>query len=415
MAELESIHEEKVAIIRRSFKQQLSDALMSLSSQNASDMLHKNMKPKEEKKKAGKDKTLEFQLQNEQLQKELDDLKNDVELLQQENEELRRLLEEQANEPKITQEDIDKLEDQLAKEREKIRDLEDQISRAAGDTDTLKATITQLNEKVDLILTEKSQLEEVIESLKNQIEEEKDKMRITVEKMQADFEAQKAAELEKAKAEAIENARKEFEEQRRLEKEQFEKLKAERDELERTFRAQLEARDKEHAQALSKLKRSEKAVKVQLERLKKELEYNEKAWSKRLQILQDSNQAIREEVQTRTSMRKHVLKLKHAEVMYRTDDPQYYLPAPSVLPEITAPLMGGMGSRVPTKERGRVTFQEDAESVTLSYSSQDNQQAGILGGELMDENQLELDNNSIKILQEYHYLPEQPMVGEENE
>ena len=72
-----------------------------------------------------------------------------------------------------------------------------------------------------------------------------------------------------------------------------------------------------------------------------------------------------------------------------------------------------MQSRVPTKERGRVTFQEDAESVTLSYSS-DNQQA-IHAGELMDENQLDLDKSAMKILQEYHYLPEVPSGGGENE
>ena len=83
IAELESVHEEKVAIIRRSFKQQLSDALMSLSSQNAADMLNRNKKPKEEKKKPGKDKALELKLQNEQLQKEIEELKSDLELLQQ--------------------------------------------------------------------------------------------------------------------------------------------------------------------------------------------------------------------------------------------------------------------------------------------------------------------------------------------
>ena len=126
----------------------------------------------------------------------------------------------------------------------------------------MKATINQLNEKVDKILTEKSQLEEVIDSLKKQIEEEKERMRMTVEKLQADFETQKAAEVEKAKAEAIEKARKEFEEEIKLQKQQFDQLKAEKDELEQTFKAQLDARDKEHALALSKLKRSEKALKV---------------------------------------------------------------------------------------------------------------------------------------------------------
>ena len=412
VSELEAIHEEKVSIIRRSFKQQLTDALIS---QSAHGMLNQP-KPKEEKKKqAGKDKLLEMKLQVETLEKEIKALKEDIEMLNQENAELRRLLEQQATEPKISQEDIDKLEDQLAKERDKIRELEDQLSRSAGNTEALKATIDQQTEKINNLLTEKQGLEEKIEEMKAEIEREKENMRATIEKLQADFEKEKTEQIEKVKQEVREKLEIEFEAKMKQEKEELEKLRKEKEEMAHVFKMQLEARDKQHAAALSKFKKSERMLKTQLERAQKELEYSEKSWAKRLQILQDSNQAIREEVQTRSSMKRYVLKLKHAEVLYKTDDPRYYLPTPAPLPDIPP---SGPISRSVTKERGKVTFQEDAESVTLSYNSdkppslEGRMEDGFdQGGEGSERYEGVVDKETAKILEEYFYLPTDPRLS----
>ncbi|XP_073236760.1 uncharacterized protein [Porites lutea] len=354
--ELEKQHEERVNVIRRSYRQQLADAITQISNQHQayyakkskqdkavySENLKKVQEDDEAKKKAQQQQDsiiemMKMQMRDaqERADKQLEDalnrpksvssvstdpeiyeLRDEVDKLENKLDDMMNQLDEKENENRRLASDIDDLSEQLNGERRQVqqlkKELSDAILAAEHERNTFKAEYNKTPEgssneldghkKVDhatmvfLLQRQKIQLQNEMDA---KVQETKNNL-MAASKKQVE-ELQRAHDQKIKEQKIIEEKRKLMESQQKQDKPQLNE--SEKDDL------------------LRKLQKLEKKQQAEILRLQRELERVNKTWEMKVTILQQTLHALKDESFLRTSLQRQAARLQQAAVVYASDGP----------------------------------------------------------------------------------------------
>ncbi|KAK6166394.1 hypothetical protein SNE40_023098 [Patella caerulea] len=334
VAGLEKMHDERIQMIRKAYRQQLSDAIARVAV-----LYNKNLERKITKEKKKQDREsgkidekyrdlqnqiqkneavihmLQLQLQQYQQNASLSDDKLLEESLgslspeiNHEAEELREQLENMENKLKRSEDQVVKRSEEIFKQAKEMAAIKEQLQRE-------KNLVMQLqNDKLEM----KQSMESDKASTKRTADRQKREMeKILEEKLRIAKEEINAAAAKQAKdAEAMESQRiTELMEQNKLLEAQLLKEKS-----------KLPATTKPEVEKSVNLT-SESALKEEIARLKKEIERIHRTWEKKFAILQQSLHALKDESYLRQTLQRQAANLHHAAVSYAVDSPVGIVPA----------------------------------------------------------------------------------------
>ncbi|XP_073236761.1 uncharacterized protein [Porites lutea] len=328
--ELEKQHEERVNVIRRSYRQQLADAITQISNQHQayyakkskqdkavySENLKKVQEDDEAKKKAQQQQDsiiemMKMQMRDaqERADKQLEDalnrpksvssvstdpeiyeLRDEVDKLENKLDDMMNQLDEKENENRRLASDIDDLSEQLNGERRQVqqlkKELSDAILAAEHERNTFKAELQR--QKIQL----QNEMDAKVQETKNNL--------MAASKKQVE-ELQRAHDQKIKEQKIIEEKRKLMESQQKQDKPQLNE--SEKDDL------------------LRKLQKLEKKQQAEILRLQRELERVNKTWEMKVTILQQTLHALKDESFLRTSLQRQAARLQQAAVVYASDGP----------------------------------------------------------------------------------------------
>ncbi|XP_069499482.1 uncharacterized protein C10orf67 homolog, mitochondrial [Ambystoma mexicanum] len=334
LRDLEAVYQEKLLMARKSFQQQLADALAV-------------MKSKYEKYYLGagdlsSDSTKALTLKLQQLTNKLQAKQSKIESLEA------QLLEYEEREPATqiiyeTEEDPEK--ERILEENTELRE----------EIEALKDTITELEET----LTIKEKEMQVLEADARQMKETMEKGQETINEMAADLKKTKT-ELENQKSSAVALLRTQKE---AMEKAMIEKMKASEEELrtqqeiearkqraaeeekerlllerqqlltlqlkqkeqqQQAFALDNESRIEERQKMAAQMQKLQKTIEGQrktIESLKKQIEQNNRIWEKKFAILKQSLHSIKDEMFLRQSLQRQAANLHRVAVTYAVEAP----------------------------------------------------------------------------------------------
>ncbi|KAJ7365157.1 hypothetical protein OS493_007806 [Desmophyllum pertusum] len=356
--ELEKHHEERVNVIRRSYRQQLADAITQIASQHQEYYAKKSKQDKamfsEKLKKVQDDDDVKKKAQHQQdsiiemmkmqmrdaqdrADKQLDDalnrpqsassvatnpevyeLREEVEKLENKLDDMMNQLEDRENENRRLVTDIDDLNEQLNGERRQGQQLKKELS------DALLAAEHERNNFSAELQKQKAQLQREMDS---KIQETKNNL-IAASRKQVE-------DLQKAHDQKIKD-QKILDEKRKLMESQQTKSttvtgRALTDQIpayESGFMASRlrrmekpELSESEKDELLRKLQKLEKKQKAEILRLQKELDRVNRTWEMKVTILQQTLHALKDESFLRTSLQRQAARLQQAAVVYASDGP----------------------------------------------------------------------------------------------
>lgn len=326
LRDLQGIHEERVAVVRRSFKQQLQDALVKMAAQ---------YKKYYEAKLAGKIAATDSSPSKRKianLEAQLSQNQSVIEMMEVQIEQLKAELDTkpQETEIKIDTSELDAMQDQNNALQAEISKLNDKIDDLTTSLEFREDKIKQLS--IDLMesKTEIEKERETTKRLAHQMEEikikmDKDKMNALQEldrqklALERDM-ASKLADNEEASAMAARERAKIVEEleaemEKRLldERKKFEiKLAQEREEAQRKNRA---VEDSKSLEKVVEQQRHEILI------LKQRLIKAQKQWEKKFAILRASLHSLKDESYIRLQLQKQAATLKYASISYGPEAP----------------------------------------------------------------------------------------------
>ncbi|KAM7441427.1 hypothetical protein ABFA07_009515 [Porites harrisoni] len=371
--ELEKQHEERVNVIRRSYRQQLADAITQISNQHQayyakkskqdkvvySENLKKVQEDDEAKKKAQQQQDsiiemMKMQMRDaqERADKQLEDalnrpksvssvstdpeiyeLRDEVDKLENKLDDMMNQLDEKENENRRLASDIDDLSEQLNGERRQVqqlkKELSDAILAAEHERNTFKAELQrqkiQLQNEMDakvqetknnLMAASKKQVEELQRAHDQKIKEQKiiEEKRKLMESQQKQSSIPAPSITGSILTERTTVAASGFTDRRPA---YGSGLMASR--LYRMDRPQLNESEKDDL--LRKLQKLEKKQQAEILRLQRELERVNKTWEMKVTILQQTLHALKDESFLRTSLQRQAARLQQAAVVYASDGP----------------------------------------------------------------------------------------------
>ncbi|XP_022792332.1 uncharacterized protein C10orf67, mitochondrial-like isoform X2 [Stylophora pistillata] len=365
---MEKQHEERVNVIRRSYRQQLADAITQISSQHQEYYAKKNKQDKarfseklkkvqdddEEKKKAKQQQDSIIEMMKMQMRDaqeradrelqdvlnrpksassvytdpEIYDLREEIEKLENKVDDLMNELDDKEAENRRLATDIDDLNEQLRGERQQIqqlkKDLSDALLEAEHDRNNFKAELQK----------QRAQLQREMDS---KLQETKSNLMAASRKQ--------VAELQRAHDQKIKEQEILKEKRKLLESRQTEsttlapsesttvtrRLLTERvpvvhyepgvlvSRLRRMEKPQLDESEKD--ELLRKLQKLEKKQRAEIVRLQKELDRVNRTWEMKVTILQKTLHALKDESFLRTSLQRQAARLQQAAVVYASDGP----------------------------------------------------------------------------------------------
>lgn len=371
--ELEKQHEERVNVIRRSYRQQLADAITQISNQHQayyakkskqdkavySENLKKVQEDDEAKKKAQQQQDsiiemMKMQMRDaqERADKQLEDalnrpksvssvstdpeiyeLRDEVDKLENKLDDMMNQLDEKENENRRLASDIDDLSEQLNGERRQVqqlkKELSDAILAAEHERNTFKAELQrqkiQLQNEMDakvqetknnLMAASKKQVEELQRAHDQKIKEQKiiEEKRKLMESQQKQSSIPAPSITGSILTERTTVAASGFTDQRPA---YGSGLTASR--LYRMDKPQLNESEKDDL--LRKLQKLETKQQAEILRLQRELERVNKTWEMKVTILQQTLHALKDESFLRTSLQRQAARLQQAAVVYANDGP----------------------------------------------------------------------------------------------
>ncbi|XP_073236759.1 uncharacterized protein [Porites lutea] len=371
--ELEKQHEERVNVIRRSYRQQLADAITQISNQHQayyakkskqdkavySENLKKVQEDDEAKKKAQQQQDsiiemMKMQMRDaqERADKQLEDalnrpksvssvstdpeiyeLRDEVDKLENKLDDMMNQLDEKENENRRLASDIDDLSEQLNGERRQVqqlkKELSDAILAAEHERNTFKAELQrqkiQLQNEMDakvqetknnLMAASKKQVEELQRAHDQKIKEQKiiEEKRKLMESQQKQTSIPAPSITGSILTERTTVAASGFTDRRPA---YGSGLMASR--LYRMDKPQLNESEKDDL--LRKLQKLEKKQQAEILRLQRELERVNKTWEMKVTILQQTLHALKDESFLRTSLQRQAARLQQAAVVYASDGP----------------------------------------------------------------------------------------------
>ncbi|XP_068715634.1 uncharacterized protein C10orf67, mitochondrial-like isoform X2 [Montipora foliosa] len=374
--ELEKQHEERVNVIRRSYRQQLADAITQIANQHEtfyakkskqdkasfSEKLKKVQDDDEDKRRAQMqqdsiiemmrmqmkdaqeraDTALEEALQRPEsvssvsTNPEIYELREEVEKLENKLDAMMNQLEDKENENRRLVADIDDLNDQLNGERGQIRqlkkDLSDALLTVEQERNNFKAELQrqklQLQSEMDakiqetkknLMAASRKQVEELQRSHDKKIKEQQllEEKRRQMESQEKESSIPASSTTGSALTQPINVIRSSLSDKRPV---YGSDSLAPR--LYQMVKPQV--KESENIDMLKKLQKLEKKQKAEIERLKKELERVNRTWEIKVNVLKQTLHALKDESFLRTSLQRQAARLQQAAVMYASDGPAVF-------------------------------------------------------------------------------------------
>ncbi|XP_068715635.1 uncharacterized protein C10orf67, mitochondrial-like isoform X3 [Montipora foliosa] len=359
--ELEKQHEERVNVIRRSYRQQLADAITQIANQHEtfyakkskqdkasfSEKLKKVQDDDEDKRRAQMqqdsiiemmrmqmkdaqeraDTALEEALQRPEsvssvsTNPEIYELREEVEKLENKLDAMMNQLEDKENENRRLVADIDDLNDQLNGERGQIRQLKKDLSDAL-----LTVEQERNNFKAENIIPFDEESTHFMSEDREKVDH--NTVLVLLQRQKLQLQSEMDAKIQETKKNLMAASRKQVEE---LQRSHDKKIKEQQ--LLEEKRRQMESQEKEvkpqvkeseNIDMLKKLQKLEKKQKAEIERLKKELERVNRTWEIKVNVLKQTLHALKDESFLRTSLQRQAARLQQAAVMYASDGPAVF-------------------------------------------------------------------------------------------
>ncbi|XP_048580319.1 uncharacterized protein C10orf67, mitochondrial isoform X2 [Nematostella vectensis] len=355
--DLEKVHEERIQVVRRSYRQQLADAISEISSQHKiyynkkrkqesakyTEKLKKAQDDEEAKKKANQQQESLLEMMKMQMREaqeradaqvrealervpspssvatdpEIYELRDEVAKLETTLDEALSELEDKENENRRLTTDLEDLTDQLEQERKRItqlkKELSDALLSAEQDRNRMKAEM----ERQRLALQNEMETR-IQETKKNNRIKKNWSQRLNAPNVLAESQKQ-AEEMKRLHQESL--AKQEALEKQRL----AASLKAQTAVTYQSYKPSLLNKeslgDSEKDEMLKKLKSLEKKQRAEILRLQRELDRVNKTWEMKVTILQQTMHALRDESFLRTSLQRQAARLQHAAVVYASNGP----------------------------------------------------------------------------------------------
>ncbi|XP_029193717.2 uncharacterized protein C10orf67, mitochondrial-like isoform X5 [Acropora millepora] len=425
--ELEKQHEERVNVIRRSYRQQLADAITQIANQHEvyyvkkskqdnaafSQKLKKVQDDDDENRKAQQqqdsliemmkmqmkdaqeraDRQLEEALQRKQsvssvsTDPEIYELRDEVEKLENKLDEMMNQLEDKETENRRLARDIDDLNEELNRERGQTRQLKRELSdallSAEQERNSFKAENTmpfdqestnsvlnvEDNNKVD-----HSTVLFLLQRQKVQLQSEMDaKIQETKKNLMAASQKQ-VEELQRAHAEKIREQQLLDERRRNMESQQKEEKP--------------QVQEPESYATLRKLQNLEKKQKEEIDRLKKEHDRVNRAWEIKVNVLKRTLHALKNESFLRTCLQRQASRLQQAAVTYASDGPAIFAGDRRVLPGRIFKTL-----ETPGKMKETVPFSQAQRQYADTPFSEDRQTPAP-----QDEDELQSEKSSVDVI-----------------
>lgn len=383
--ELEKQHEERVNVIRRSYRQQLADAITQIANQHEVYYVKKSKQDKaafSQKLKEVKDDDDENRKAQQQQDSLIEMMKMQMKDAQERaDRELEEALQRKqsvssvSTDPEIYElrDEVEKLENKLDEMMNQLEDKETENRRLARDIDDLNEelnrergqTLQLKRELSDALLSaeqERNSFKAELQRQKVQLQSEMDaKIQETKKNLMAASQKQ-VEELQRAHAEKIREQQLLEERRRNMESQQKESsiaastssltgsalthpvkasggslhgkltydsgLKVPR--LNRMEKPQVQ--EPESYATLRKLQNLEKKQKEEIDRLKKEHERVNRAWEIKVNVLKRTLHALKNESFLRTCLQRQASRLQQAAVTYASDGPAIFAGDRKVLP-----------------------------------------------------------------------------------
>ncbi|KAJ1110825.1 hypothetical protein NDU88_008171 [Pleurodeles waltl] len=368
---LEVVHQEKLEMARRSFQQQLADALAV-------------MKVKYEKYYLGDGDPLSDT--KEDLTAKIKQLVHKLQIKQSKIESLEaQLLEYEESEPAKqiiyeTEEDPEKeqtleqnkgLREEIDVLKNTIAELEDNLEIKEKENQSLVAEAKQMKEKMDKGLGAIDKLAADLEAAKDELEKEKASSAAVLQKQKDDMEKVMNEKIkvneEELRAQKEIEARKKLAAEKEKEMLQLERhqllllQQQQKEQLQQSFTRDNEARISEQQKMAAQLQKLQKTIEVQrktINSLRNQLEQNNKIWEKKFAILKQSLHAIKDEMFLRQSLQRQAASLQRVSVSYAVEGPLgpsnphgHMDAARNCFPFPVLPLPGIGSQSVPQEER----------------------------------------------------------------
>ncbi|CAK8690565.1 unnamed protein product [Clavelina lepadiformis] len=356
LKDLQNIHEERVAVVRRSFKQQLQDALVKMAAQ---------YKKYYEDKLAGKlvqNDSSGLKKKISALQAELSQNQSIIQMMEIQMEKLESELQikSDATEISIDTSEIDALQEENSTLKSEVNKLNEKVEDLSVSLEFREEKIKQLGSELMESKTETENEKQSARRLAHQVEDMK--KQVSVEKLnnlkQLDqqklaMERDMASKLANSEAQAANSARERQKMMQHMEIEMERCLLEQRKKHELRLaevieEAKRKTREIEDSKTLGKLAEQQKA---EIRTLRQRLAKSQKQWEKKFAILRASLHALKDESYIRLQLQKQAATLKYASISYGPEGPiqssshtpmlgpgptqqKPYVPAPKPLPSI---------------------------------------------------------------------------------
>lgn len=405
--DIEKMHLERVATIRRAFKQQLADALGSVQNvfnknAEAEKKQAQKAKVKEAQKWEGKLKELQTVIQhNESV---IGMLKLQIAQLQEKEEAV------QARKQSVASSSHSQ---ELAAAREEVRELSSEIEQMEHDLTKAHQEIDKRDDKIDRLekkienMTEKLTSEtKSLEKLKKEqgqllqtAHETKDESKEKLEKQKEQLEKQFQEKLQSLQEQTATDVNAQIQQIQRENSEAVQKLEDEKRMLEELLAKEKSAKKSAKSadkQQLERVRQTEQRSLQTIARLKEDIERVNKTWEKKFEVLQRSMYALKDESYLRQTLLKQSAQLHQASIAYAGD------PVRNSVARLPQPLPVKKDLHVEGKKAktNGATDDDDAISYTVSVPS-----GRATTTFSVDENEIMSDTEEKDIDGEFKVLP----------
>ena len=320
--EIEEIHQERIQVIRRSYKTQLANALTKLSRDyhmfygNKDAMAEaKNKKKLEEMKKHQ-----EMMRKNELAQKEMFEM---LRLQMEEN----KPKEPETPSRKSSVISITAFTDEIEELKKSIKDyesrmdyLEECLEETNSDNQKLNAELEEKNNKLRVEQRKVTNLTQVVEDLKEESEKEKEAFKQRLEDQRASLRKEMHSKIDALRTEHQSNMDKRLSEARKGQNDLLRQQKlAEEARVKELMEKQAEQNvvvEVPQDVDFARLQLIEKKQRVEIARLNKRIEQLTKLSEMKVKVLNEHIHSLKDEMFLRTTLQRQTTKMKQATVTY---------------------------------------------------------------------------------------------------
>ncbi|XP_029193718.2 uncharacterized protein C10orf67, mitochondrial-like isoform X6 [Acropora millepora] len=339
--ELEKQHEERVNVIRRSYRQQLADAITQIANQHEVYYVKKSKQDnaafsqKLKKVQDDDDENRKAQQQQdsliEMMKMQMKDAQERADRQLEEALQRKQSVSSVSTDPEIYElrDEVEKLENKLDEMMNQLEDKETENRRLARDID-------DLNEELNRERGQTRQLKRELSDALLSAEQERNSFKAELQRQKVQLQSEMDAKIQETKKNLMAASQKQVEE---LQRAHAEKIREQQllDERRRNMESQQkeekpQVQEPESYATLRKLQNLEKKQKEEIDRLKKEHDRVNRAWEIKVNVLKRTLHALKNESFLRTCLQRQASRLQQAAVTYASDGPAIFAGDRRVLP-----------------------------------------------------------------------------------